>query len=231
MNKMRKSLFSLLSILIITIASLSHWGSTRGLAQDGPQPIDEVRSLNAKDTGIDEPLGLVFSSRLNAFYVIDGRQWRTSPAFADFQTLTATEERRGSVRLAAALQDPLNMVFDDHANRMLVLLPRSSQLIQLPADASGNIRPQNLARLNVRRFGVRQPQGMAVDPASGTLYILDASGPKFIQIVPDANGSLVQGAVSVVDLRSSGISAPRGIAFDPSTGRLQILSPGQKTSQ
>ena len=73
MNKMRKSLFSLLSILIITIASLSHWGSTRGLAQDGPQPIDEVRSLNAKDTGIDEPLGLVFSSRLNAFYVIDGR--------------------------------------------------------------------------------------------------------------------------------------------------------------
>ena len=229
MLNVRKSLYSLLSILIITIVSLSQWGSLRGRAQDGSQPIDEVRSLREQDTGIAEPLGLVFSSRLNAFYVIDGSQWKKSPAVADFVQLTATEERRGLVRLAAALQDPLNMAFDDQANRLLVLLPRSGQLLQLPADEAGNILPKNLQRLNVRRFGVRQPQGMAVDPATGTLYILDASGPQFIRIVPDASGSLAQGAVSVVSLGQSGITAPRGIAFDPTTGHLQILSPGQKT--
>ena len=138
--------------------------------------------------------------------------------------------RRGSVRLAAALQDPLDMVFDDHANRMLVLLPRSSQLIQLPADASGNIRPQNLARLNVRRFGVRQPQGMAVDPASGTLYISwtpPARNSSRSSRMPTAAWCRVPSPWWTC---VPAVSAPRGgIAFDPSTGRCKSSAPGRQT--
>ncbi len=79
----------------------------------------------------------------------------------------------------------------------------------------------------MRRFGVKDPQGLAVDPVTGDLFILDAAGPRLVRISPAAGARLANGAVTVMDLNASGMTAPRGIAIDPSTSHLHVLSPGQ----
>ncbi len=132
-QKMNRPLLSIFAIAAILLSSLSFLGSTRTLAQNPAPFIDVVQALEAKDTGINQPLGLAFSGRLNSFYVIDARQWRGAPASAEFLQVSSRSERSGSARFASALENPLNMAFDNRSNRLLVLQPRSGQLIQIAA--------------------------------------------------------------------------------------------------
>ena len=222
-----RPLISVLLSIVIILGSLSFPGVTRSLAQEEGAFIDVEQTMEAQDTGIAEPMGLAYSSRLKSFYVSDARQWRNSAESMDLVQLTARADRPGSARLAAAIENPLNMAFDNRSNRLLVLQPRSGQLIQIGADATGSIKGRGLERLNVRRFGVRDPQGLTVDPASGMLYILDASGPKLLRISPLAGSRLADGAVTSIDLSGTGMTSPRGIAIDPSTSHLHVFSPGQ----
>jgi hypothetical protein len=70
---------------------------------------------------------------------------------------------------------------------------------------------------------------MALDAASGVLYILDAVDPRLMRVEPGADGSFEGAVVSAIELGSSDIVSPRGLAFDPSTGHLHVVVPaGQK---
>src|SRR6266545_2647034 len=189
-------------------------------AQGVAPAIWQVRAMEADRTGIDEPIGLVFSSRLNAFYALDAKEWRRSPTTTDLIELTVFEDRAGSARIEAAIQDPINMVYDNRANRLLILQAQGNQLLEVLADQDGRLAPATLTRHNVVYFGVQKPQGLTVDPVSGDLFILDAAGPRIVRI----SGGLDSGTVSVLDLGSSGIATPRSIAFDSSTGHLHVVS-------
>jgi hypothetical protein len=195
-----------------------------GSAQANPPVIDLVRAMQSDHTGINGPMGLVFSSRLNAFYALDAREWRGSQASTNLVELAVVEDRAGSARIAAAIQDPINMAYDNQANRLLILQAQGNQLLEVLAGQDGRIDPTTLTRHNVVNFGLQDPQGLTVDPVSGDLFILDAAGPRIVRI----SGGLDSGTVSVVDLGSSGISTPRGIAFEPSTAHLHVVSRAEK---
>jgi hypothetical protein len=63
---------------------------------------------------------------------------------------------------------------------------------------------------------------MAVDPASGVVFVLDADASQIVRIEPGADGGFDAAEISTIDLRSVGTSGARGLAFDPSTGHLQL---------
>jgi uncharacterized protein YjiK len=65
---------------------------------------------------------------------------------------------------------------------------------------------------------------MAVDPSTGTLYILDARGPRIVKVEPAEGGSLAEGKVSATRLRSSMLRNVRGLAFDPAKATLHVRS-------
>ncbi|HEU4355752.1 MAG TPA: hypothetical protein VFT27_09210, partial [Actinomycetota bacterium] len=65
---------------------------------------------------------------------------------------------------------------------------------------------------------------MSVDPGSGTVYLLDAAGPRIVRLEPAADGSLEQGSVSELDLRGAVSGPVRGLALDPASGHLFLRS-------
>ena len=187
----------------------------------------QARVLESDRTGISSPVGLAFSSASESFYVIGARPGGAS-ADTEVVRLTPFElspvsDRRGSARIAAAVRDPVNLAFDARYTRLL-LLDNADRLLEVLPDSGGDLDPRTLVRRDALRLDLRDPQGMTVDPASGVVFVLDAAQPRIVRIEPDASGSFDAATVSEVDLRSSGVSGVRGLAFDPSTGHLHVGS-------
>jgi sugar lactone lactonase YvrE len=195
--------------------------------------VRQARVLEAERTGIPSPVGLAFSSASDSFYVVDSRPERGSaPAATDVVRLKPFEwrpysDRVGSARITAAVQDPVNMAFDVRRGRLLLLTGNAGQLLEVQAGSNGDLDPRTLARHDARRFGLEDPRGMAVDPTSGDVFFLDAGLPRIVRVQPEVDGSFDRAVISEVDLRKSGATAVRGLAFDPSTGHLHLGS-GQK---
>jgi hypothetical protein len=65
------------------------------------------------------------------------------------------------------------------------------------------------------------------------LFILDSAASQIVRVEPDAQhsydpaGALAAGRISQVDLNPLGLGTLRGLAFNPSDGRLYILNPAE----
>ncbi len=197
------------------------------LAQNGNAFVRQVRTMESDEMGIPNPAGLAFSPRAGAFHVVEARgQGQPPPAETDIIKLTPFSDRVGSARIAAAIQDPINMAFDSQFNRLLIFQSPANQLIEVLEGPDGNLDPGTVIRHDARHFGLGDPQGMTVDPASGHVFILDATGPRIVAIEPEPGGSFDNAIISEVDLRQTGLVDLRGLAFDPSTGHLHVYEPG-----
>jgi VCBS repeat-containing protein len=204
-------------------------GNSAALAQGNSTFVRQARALKIDRAGIQNPAGLAFSPAANAFYVVQGqRPDQAPPAQADIIKMTSLADRVGSARIAAMVQDPINIAFDDRFNRLLILQSPANKLVEVLEDADGNLDPSTISRYDVRHFGLQDPQGMAVDPASGTLFILDAAVPRVLRIEPEADGSFAQAVIAEVDLSSTDLVDPRGLAFDPSSDHLHVVNPDEQ---
>src|SRR6266508_4369927 len=161
-------------ILILLLAlSFSSLGVSASSAQGISGFIWQVQAMDSGDTGLTHPAGLAFSSKSKSFQVIESQQ--TSRTETVLSQLTSYGKQVASARIAAVVQNPINMVFDDKANRLLILQRSTNQLLGVPEDG------KTVIRYDVRRFGLQDPQGLTIDPVSGVLYILDAAGPQIIR--------------------------------------------------
>jgi uncharacterized protein YjiK len=198
-----------------------------GRQQASPASVRQVQVLEHHWPGVAAPPGVPFSPSSRSFYVIAARSGG-GPAETEVVRLAPFElspesDRAGSARIAAAVKDPANVAFDARHGRLL-LLDNADRLLEVRPGANGDLDPTTLVRRDALRLDLRDAQGMAVDPASGAVYVLDVAGPKLVRIEPAVDGSLDTATVSEVDLSSSGISGARGLAFDPASGHLHIGS-------
>jgi sugar lactone lactonase YvrE len=185
--------------------------------------VRQVQVIEPESIGTDAPAGLAFSARGRAFQIV-GRQPRGSTtAVIRFRPFLqrARANRRQARRLAVASRDPINAAFDDRRHRLL-LLSRADRLVDVRTGRRGGLRPWTLVRRDAGRLDLRDPQGMTVDPARGTLFFLDARGPSIVRVQPGPRGGLARATVSRIDLGGARIGRVRGIAFDPSSGHLQV---------
>lgn len=218
-------------LLFLTLVLLSNImapiHTAHAQAQDEPNALGVIRFVRAIETSeldIANPAGLTYSPRAHLFHVLPNRGVE-SPTNTRLFVLNPVGIRAGEQRIAAQINDPINMTFDQVGNRLLAYKSPANQLIEVLADANGQLNPSTLKHHNVRHFGVDNPQGMTVDQASGILYILDATGPKLVRVEPVDSG-FANALVSTIDLSSAGIDAPHGLAWEPTSGRLHILSAG-----
>jgi len=204
-------------------------GNSAALAQGNFAFVREVRALKIDRAGIKNPAGLAFSPAANAFYVLKGqRPGQPPPAQTEIIKMTALADWAGSARIAVTVQDPINIAFDSQFNRLLILQSPANQLVEVLEDADGNLDPSTMSRHDVRHFGLQDPQGMAVDPASGALFILDAAVPRILRIEPEADGSFDNAVIAELDLSSTDLVDPRGLAFEPSSGHLHMVNPAEQ---
>ncbi|MGD8869252.1 MAG: SdiA-regulated domain-containing protein, partial [Gemmatimonadales bacterium] len=184
-----------------------------------------ARVLEPGELGLPNPAGLAFSPRDGTLLVVTRTPGTPPSSTTDIELVTLFEDRAGTVRIAAGVPDPVNMTFDDNANRLLIFDSSKNELIEISARADGRLDPQTLQRIDARGLGLEDPQGLTVDPASGRLFILDAAGPRIVSVEPQAKLDFASPLASEIDLARSGLSDLRGLAFDPSSGHLHVLDP------
>ncbi|MGE5464209.1 MAG: hypothetical protein ACM3PS_12685, partial [Syntrophothermus sp.] len=209
------------TILLAILIVLSLVWVPAGMAQSNSPVVWLVQSWHADRTGLSNPVGITFSSRANAFEVLEG-QGASAPG--GLVRITPAIDRAGVIPLTAAVQDPINMAYDAAFGRLLLIPGASGQLMEIREDANGNMDPTTLARHDMRNWGVQNPQGITVDQ-NGVLFILDATGPKIVRVQPGAGGDLDSAAVSEIALS---LPSPRGIAYDPTSGNLHVLTPADQ---
>ena len=100
------------------------------------------------------------------------------------------------------------MTFDNNFDRLLVLLPEREHIDASEGRTGWSPESQHTGYFDVRQFGLQDPQGMAVDPASGDLLILDSAASSIVRIAPAPTGALMGQAASRVDLQYFGSSRP-----------------------
>jgi len=220
----RKISFAFVPVLLVVIfLSLLGNGSVT-LAQTNSAFVREVRVLETDEMGVSNPAGLVFSPKANAFYVMEGR--KRGQTNTDLIKLTPFADRAGSARISAAIKDPRNMAFDKRLNRLLIFQSSSNNLIEVKEKPDGNLDPKTMIRYNARHFGLVNPQGLTIDPASGNLFFLDATGPRLVQVAPEPDGTIDKAVISVVDLKSLGLVNASGIG-EATEEPVKTLVPGE----
>ena len=207
----------------VPASAASHGAKDQGGRSERPR---QVHALESDRTGLIAPAGLAFAPE-GAFFVVEAGPGNGSPG-TEIVRLTPfaaspISDRSGSARIAAALRDPVNVVYDVRWKRLL-LLDSADRLLEVKVDARGDLDPKTLVRRDGLRLDLGDPQGMAIDARSGVVYVLDATRPRVLRIQPPADGSLEQASLSEIDLRPSGVTRPRGLALDPDTGHLQLVA-------
>jgi len=213
-------------VLVITLTSVSV-----GLAQRSQQNdeayIRKVRRLETENIGPIVPVGLAYSNKSKAFYVIENRAG-AQPQDTDTEViaLSTFADPIESARISASITDPINTTFDNHFNRLLIFQPNSNQLIIVDTAPNGSLDPRSLTRYNARHFALQDPQGMAVDPSNGDLFILDSAVPQILHIEPAPDGGFEDALIEQISLEQFGTTNLRGLAFDPSIDNLYVFNHG-----
>jgi uncharacterized protein YjiK len=221
LRRMKAVLFA--PALLLLVLTLSFAWIPASSAQGSTAFIRVVRVMKNDQTALVNPAGLAFSSRANAFHVIEKRS-----VFASTKVvrLTAFADMAGFAWIVA-IQDPINIAFDNKMGRLLLLQRSTNQLLEIREKADGTLDPSTLTRYDASNFGLQDPRGLTVDPTSGSLFILDAAGPRIVRVEPRADGSFQAAEVSGISLRSGAAVSLRGLAFDPSTGHLHVGVPDE----
>ena len=194
-----------------------------GSAQRADGTIRQVRVMEAENTGSLTPVGLAYAASDQAFYVVENQ---TALIETELIALNTFEDRLGSARIAAAVQDPINVAYDNHFDRLLIYQSASHTLLEVTGELLGASDQLAVVRHDLRSAAIEDAQGMTVDPASGTIYLLDAAGLRIVVITPGADGGLEAAAVDGIDLGGSGWTVLRGLAYEPASGHLHVIDLG-----
>ena len=183
-----------------------------------------IRTIEVSPFGFESPAGVGFSDNADTFVLAEEP---TNPPGSS-STLWIVNELgglSGTSTIGTGIEDPVNMAFDNKANRLLVYQPSSVLLLDIAADSFGVLQPGTLTSISASSFGITDAKGMTVDPATGDLYILDASGPRIVRIVPDPTLGFSQPTVSSISLAGLGLGTVRGLAFYPPNGNFHVFNP------
>jgi sugar lactone lactonase YvrE len=219
----RKLISAVSTLILIATLVFPFVQVTGGNAQNELSFIRQVRVMEAGETGLTNPAGIAFSAKGNAFHIAEARQ--ESPNRIKLAKVTQLATRAGLAQISAAVQNPINIVFDDRFNRLLLLTAQANQILAVRPDNNGNLKPSDVTRYNVKGLGLQNPQGMSVDEETGTLFILDAAAPRVVQVQPLLDGNFEGASLSEINLQSYGFSSLRGIAFEPSSGHFFVNNP------
>jgi uncharacterized repeat protein (TIGR01451 family) len=213
-------------VLILLLAS-----SSLGFAQEEAPFVRQVRIIEPDELGVANPAGLAFSPAGDVFYVVGARQPERSPASLSDVAVVATsmKDQLGRVSLLAAIPDPINMAFDSKANRLLLFQPATLEFVEMVVGPGGQLDATTPIFHDARRFRLQDPQGMAIDPSSGRIFLLDNTGPRIVRIDPYVDAGFANAVVTRVDLAPADLSDLRGLAFNPANGHLYTQSPARQT--
>ena len=184
--------------------------------------LDEIPSL---DEGVAFPPGAGTVLQLNLPEAV-GR-----PVNAGRLGLVRPGEPAKS-RTEIEISNPINVAFDTGDTKpglFCMFIYDTNEVIAIARDQKSFLVPGSIKRFDVTEWGLKNVEGMTLDPGSDTLFFLDVlpNGPELVVIKLRSRRSLKDTRPDRVDLcKVVGPGHPRGIAFNPQNGHLYLFVPG-----
>jgi sugar lactone lactonase YvrE len=208
-------------LLLISVFLLSD----ASFAKDQTASINLLQVMEPEKTNLSAPKGLAFSSRANAFYVLEAHgSAHVISANTLIKKISTLGQELGAVQITPVIENPINITMDNKWGRLLIYQGFTNQLIEIYENPAGNLDPNTLTE-SLINFGLLNPQGMTFDPNHGYVYFLDADNPRLVRIELESDGSFANAAISSFSLQWAENLDLRGLAYDLSTGDLWVINP------
>jgi DNA-binding beta-propeller fold protein YncE len=225
-------------IYLTSLITVFYGAASKAASQDDYHaPWWKVRSINTPPNGAFYTTGLAYLPAETAFLVLGDQSGdQLAGPHSGLAMVTMFEDPVALQGLPMAIPDPLNVVLDPHTNTLFLFDHSVQELVRIHLGSMTDIPFSNLAvrRSNARTFGAFEPQGMAFNPNSRQVYILDAKGPAIVSIDAEMwngeNGEVAFGEGGTVPIQLNSLKDVRlrGIAFNPANDHWYVLNPDQR---
>jgi DNA-binding beta-propeller fold protein YncE len=208
-------------------------------------PLSEVRFLETDKLGIAEPEGMAYVPGANVFLLLAKVAGGDVDAGLTVFTVSPFNELIAAGGLDISTASPINMTFDGEDSQLLLLVPAHGplkrvfhELIRIGVSDGGVADTSMVERTDVRSLELRDPRGMAVDPATGRLLILDAGTGQIVTV--DRNESwktdgaaerrqfadaLHWSQTGQLSLFLPNVGGLRGLAVNPVNSHIFVMNP------
>lgn len=216
------------SAVLAVAVSLVAAGAARA-ATPRPASIRVDNEWRLAGAGVSQPAGIAYTPNRGVFFVLGARP-DGGGAPGTIAMLSSMIEPTGAVSVDVGLLNPINVAFDASHDRLLLFDDTVNQLLSIPASPDGGLDAAAMTRLATPRLGPIRAAGMAVDPATGTVYLLDRLTRRIARFTPDSLGTDTlsadrRGEASWIALRDIASANLRGLAFDPAERHFLVLDP------
>ena len=129
-------------------------------AQDNAAYWRQVRAIDTAELGVAHPAGLAFSPVANAFLVLEAqRAGQPGDLGSNIVMITLIEDPAGSVNVATAIADPLNVAFDSKAKGVQWQLSTEGRLAERQLDLDTDQLAHHQRRAARHRAGLAGGDG------------------------------------------------------------------------
>lgn len=143
-------------------------------------------------------------------------------------------EKDRTRRTPLIIPDSINLAFDSVSQnarginlyRLFLLDAELGELIAIKSGPRNVMNSAQIKYFKTEAFGLVDPQGMTIDPATGQLFVLVA-GPRIVGIQPQKGRDFAHAEVTEISLGGL-VGKLRGIAFNSSDHYLYVLSTEQQ---
>ncbi|HET9907380.1 MAG TPA: hypothetical protein VFQ23_12080 [Anaerolineales bacterium] len=208
-------IFTLMALILPVLIPVKSWV----LAENEVRYFSSDNATYTSDFGVENPEGMAYFSGTNSFVV-----WGMNKNERMISLRTETSKKTNFTEL---ITNPLAASFDNRSNNLFSLDAGNKELQKIKVD-SKNAQPllNESARFKIESLNLSNIDGMAVDPATGQLFVLDAGSQQILALSPDsANGSTYQDAANYLSLANLSKSGLRGVAFNPTNSHLYVGDP------
>ncbi|HSF18384.1 MAG TPA: hypothetical protein VLK65_22835 [Vicinamibacteria bacterium] len=149
----------------------------------------------------------VRASRMLA-YLSRERQWIELSIRAD-GTLDRDSARRSDAT-ALGIEDARGLAVDSKSGDVYLLDAARARIVRARRFADGSLEFSAISEIDLRRAGLDDARGLAMDPQNGNLHVASMSRQRLFELSPSGR------VVSYRDISSLGLSAIHGMSFAPS---------------
>ncbi|UCE86744.1 MAG: SdiA-regulated domain-containing protein [Deltaproteobacteria bacterium] len=185
-----------------------------------------MRTLEVHGRQLGEPAGLAWLPHAGAFLVLHRPVAAgAGGAASELLAITPFGDVAGAVPRPRGSAEAVGATFDTGSGRLL-LLEASGDLRELAMGAGGLPDAASALRLGGTGAGTVSFGGIAVDPATGQVFVLDAAARRILRLGPSSTDEHGRGLplVGRLDLSWPGDGEPGALSFDPNTRHLFVLS-------
>jgi hypothetical protein len=191
-----------------------------------------ARIIDIPEYGSSNLHALIFNPDMNSFIrLTPSGLFESKLSYLSFSGEIITHRS-----LDISLVNPLNVSFNHNSGELYYYDNRSNDLIKIKFTENGFPinSSEGISHTNIQHPGLRNVQGITIDPNDGELIVLDADIPRIVRLAPnparrfEKDSRFTEDSLMEIPLPAFKDTELRGITIRPEDGHFFITCPAEK---